>query len=290
MNKVSIIAILSAVFYGISIPFSKIMLIKGVNPMVLGGLTYLGAGFGLLLFSLMKSFKKERIFQNPLGKKEFPYAVLMVFFDIFAILFLMYGLSKTNSANASLLSNFEIVSTSIIAFIFFKEKISKKLWFAIILIIIASIILTYEGSTCLDFTFGSVFVLCAYLFWGMENNCTKMISSKNIFETTIIKGVCSGIGSLIIAYFAKCEIPAFNLIFAILIMGLFSYGISVLMYIYSQNKLGAAKTASYFSYAPYIGIFASIIILKELPSFHFLIAFIIMLFAGCLIYKDNKND
>ena len=68
MNKVSIIAILSAVFYGISIPFSKIMLIKGVNPMVLGGLTYLGAGFGLLLFSLMKSFKQERIMQNPLGK------------------------------------------------------------------------------------------------------------------------------------------------------------------------------------------------------------------------------
>ena len=63
-----------------------------------------------------------------------------------------------------------------------------------------------------------------------------------------------------------------------------------LMYIYSQNKLRAAKTASYFSYAPYIGIFASIIILKELPNFHFLIAFIIMLFAGCLIYKDNKND
>ena len=37
----------------------------------------------------------------------------------------------TNSANVSLLNNFEIVATSMIALVIFKEAISKRLWFAI---------------------------------------------------------------------------------------------------------------------------------------------------------------
>lgn len=287
MNKVSLIAILSAVIYGISIPISKVILSHGVDPIVLGSLTYLGAGIGLLLFNSIKLLKKEKLFKNPLTINELPYAILMVVFDIFAILFLMFGLSKTNSANASLLSNFEIVATSLIAFMFLKEKVSKKLWFAIILIILASIILTYEPKS-LDFTFGSILVLGAYLFWGMENNCTKMISSKNTQEITIIKGLFSGLGSLIIAFILKSNIPSILIILSILTLGFLSYGISVSMYIYSQNKLGAAKTASYFSFAPYIAVSISIIFLFEMPEFKFYIALVIMLISGYLIYKDNN--
>ena len=284
MHKISLIAIISAILYGISIPLSKIFLLNGVNPVVLGGFIYLGAGVGLLLLNTKNKFN----FKNPLTKKELPYTVAMVILDICAIVFLMYGLSKTYSENASLLSNFEIVATSLIAFLIFKEKISKKLWIAIILIIISSTILTYEGAECLNFTFGSVFVLCSYLFWGMENNCTKRISSKNTQEITIIKGLCSGFGSLLIAYFLKLPFPALKIICLILLTGFISYGISVSLYIYSQNKLGAAKTAGYFSFAPYIGIIFSLLILFEIPETKFYLALIIMLVAGILIYKDNN--
>ena len=44
----------------------------------------------------------------------------------------MLGINATTSANVSLLNNFEIVATSIIVLLIFKEVISKKLWFAII--------------------------------------------------------------------------------------------------------------------------------------------------------------
>ncbi len=287
MNKASLIAILSAVLYGISIPVSKIILSHGINPVVLGGLTYLGAGLGFLIINSVKIFKKEKLFQNPLTINELPYTILMVVFDIFAILLLMFGLSKTNSANASLLSNFEIAATSLIAYMFLKEKVSKKLWCAIILIILASIILTYEPNS-FDFTLGSILVLSAYLFWGMENNCTKMLSSKNSQEITVIKGLFSGIGSLIIAFILKANIPSIPVILSILALGFLSYGISVSMYIYSQNKLGAAKTASYFSFAPYIAAIISIIFLFEMPKFSSYIALLILLISGYIIYKDNN--
>ena len=283
MNKYSLIAILSAFLYALSIPISKIFVLHNISPIVLGGFTYLGAGIGLLLFNAKNSFR----FKNPLTKKEMPYTIAMVILDIFAITFLMLGLKRVNSSTTSLLSNVEIVSTSLIAFIIFNEKISKKMWSAIILIIFASLILSLNDFN-IQFNIGSFLVLLSFIFWGIENNCTKMISSKNTTEITIIKGLSSGIISLIIAHFFKFNFPDIKTILLILTMGFISYGVSVSLYIYSQNKLGAAKTASYFSFVPYFGVILSIIFLMEIPDIKFYIAFLIMLFAGILISKDNK--
>ncbi len=285
MNKASFAALLSAVFYALSIPISKLLLLENINPVVIGGFTYLGAGIGLFLLNIKNSFR----FKNPLTIKDVPYAVAMVVFDICAIIFLMFGLLKTNSSNASLLSNFEIVATSLIAFLIFKEQISKKLLYAILLIITASLILTYNGINSFRFSLGSVLVLAAYCFWGAENNCTKKLSSKNSQEITMIKGLFSGFGSLLIAYIFKMSVPNLKIIFFILLMGFLSYGVSVCMYIYSQNKLGAVKTAGYFSFAPYIAVILSILFLFEPPDLKFYFALVIMIIAGYLIYKDNKN-
>ena len=79
----------------------------------------------------------------------------MVLLDILAIISLMFGLSKTNSANASLIGNFELAATTIVSFLVFREKISKKLLVSIALITIAGIILTFEGSRSFYFNFYS---------------------------------------------------------------------------------------------------------------------------------------
>ncbi len=105
----------------------------------------------------------------------------------------MIGLTSCNGANASLLNNFEIVITSLIAFLFFKEKISKKLLIAIILVSIASTILSFNAHESLTFNKGSIFVLLATCCWGLENNCTRMLSSKSSIQITTIKGIFSGL-------------------------------------------------------------------------------------------------
>ncbi len=290
MNKKIYIILIAAVLYGISIPISKIILQNDVQPVMLAAFTYLGAGIGLGLYNLFNKFALGKNINEPLTKKELPYTLAMVILDITAIILLMNGISLTNSANASLLSNCEIASTSIIALIFFKEYISKKLWTAIILIISAGMILTFEGEGSLDFSLGSILVIASYVCWGAENNCTKMISSKNTQEITIIKGLFSGIGSLIIALMFGEHFPSFIWLFIIILMGFLSYGLSVAMYIKSQNHLGAAKTAAYFSTAPFFGVIFSLLILGEKPGINFYISLIIMLIAGIFISKDyNKN-
>ena len=115
----------------------------------------------------------------------------------------MFGHLDTASTNASLLNNFEIVCTSIIALFIFKEAISKKMWFAIILITLSSFVLSIQDITQFKLSWGAILVLLATLCWGMENNCTRNLSSKNTYKVVFIKGIFSGLGSLIVAIILK---------------------------------------------------------------------------------------
>ena len=134
-------AILAAALYAINLPLSKLLL-RHTSPTMMAALLYLGAGLGLLLLT---GGKKAG---NPLTRRELPYTISMIVLDIAAPILLMFGLKYTGSANASLLNNFEIVATSLIALLVFREVLSRRLWAAIILVTLASILLSFEGVPC----------------------------------------------------------------------------------------------------------------------------------------------
>lgn len=211
----------------------------------------------------------------------------MVLLDIAAPIFLMIGLTMTTSANASLLNNFEIVATSVIALCIFKEVISKRLWLAIFLLTFSSILLSVEDIKSLSLSLGSIFVLGACICWGFENNCTRMLSSKNPLEIVIIKGFGSGIGSLCIALFLGERYTNFSYILIALLLGFVAYGLSILLYIYAQRYLGAAKTSTYYAVSPFIGVLLSFLIFRQPPTPLFLIAFGIMLAGAFLAATDS---
>ena len=140
--KASFFALLAALLYSFSSPFSKVLL-SSFPPTLLAGVLYLGAGIGTsTLFFTNKNKERERI-----DKSDMVYVILMVILDIAAPVFMMKGLSITRSENASLLGNFEIVATAIIALLFFRKRISKKSGLAILLITLSSFILSYNRST-----------------------------------------------------------------------------------------------------------------------------------------------
>lgn len=286
-NKIAVIfAVLAAALYAINVPLSKILL-NYVEPTMMAAFLYLGAGIGLIIYSFIcKAAGKESI-KEPLTIKELPYTIAMVVLDIAAPILLMYGILNTTSANVSLLNNFEIVATSLIALIFFKEIISKRLWLAIILVTIASIILGYEGTDSFIFNKGSLLVLGACICWGMENNCTKMLSSKSSVEIVTVKGCFSGLGSLIIAFIIGENLPALIWVFAVLILGFVAYGLSINFYILAQKDLGAAKTSAFYSIAPFLGVAFSLLILGERPNIQFYTALLIMVISTILMVKDT---
>lgn len=270
-KKAIFYAILAAALYALNAPISKLLLIR-IPSTMMAGLLYLGAGSGMFLMEKIAKNKQEQ----PLTKKELPFTIAMVVLDIAAPIFLMIGLTKCSAANASLLNNFEIVATSLIALFIFREVISKRLWFAIVLVTLSSILLSFEDMSSLEFSWGSLFVLLACVCWGFENNCTRMLSSKNPAQIVIIKGFGSGFGALVLSFIIGEYYFHIGYIFLALLLGFVAYGLSIYFYIYAQRDLGAAKTSTYYAISPFIGAALSLIIFREQPSAIFLIALVIM--------------
>ena len=286
-QKATFFALLAAVLYAINSPVSKLLLEK-IPSAMMAAFLYLGAGLGLFIMGLIQKAAGQKEKELPLTRKELPYTLGMVVLDIAAPICLMIGLLHTTAANASLLNNFEIVATSIIALVVFKEAISKRLWLAISLVTLSSFILSFEDMSSFSFSYGSVFVLLACVCWGLEDNCTRMLSSKNPLEIVVIKGFGSGLGSLIIALVIGEKVPNLLYILCALLLGFVAYGLSIYFYIYAQRDLGAAKTSTYYAVAPFVGAGLSLLIFWELPSLSYIIALIIMIIGTYFASTDGK--
>lgn len=280
-------AVLAAALYAINAPISKLLLSK-VSATMMAAFLYLGAGIGLSLLQIIQKGTHKEVKEKPLTRRELPYTIGMIVLDIAAPLFLMAGLTMTTAANASLLNNFEIVATSVIALAVFHEAISKRLWIAIGLVTVASLILSFEDISSLSFSMGSVFVLLACVCWGFENNCTRMLSEKSPIEIVIIKGFCSGMGSFVIALIMREPIPKLIYILGALLLGFVAYGLSIFFYIYAQRYLGAAKTSAYYAISPFIGVAVSFVIFRQTPTIWFLIALVIMMIGTYFASTDGE--
>lgn len=277
-------ALAAALFYALSIPCAKLLLGQ-IAPTYAAALLYLGAGIGVGIMYL-PHYRHEQASAR-LARKDLPYTVGMIVLDIAALILLMIGVRTGSAANASLLGNFEIVATTLIALLLFREKVSKKLWAAIVLILIASMMLSFSGAGSLQFSVGSLFVLGAAACWGLENNCTRSISDKSTYQIVTLKGFGSGFGSLLIALAVGEPFPKLRHILPALLLGFVAYGLSIFTYIRAQNSLGAAKTSAYYAAAPFIGVFLSFVVLHEPLSAVFFAALLVMLGGTVLIAADT---
>ena len=286
IKKGIVFAILAAALYSINAPFSKILL-EFMPPTLMAGFLYVGAGIGITFIALIRKMKKYETKELKLTKSELPYTIAMIILDIAAPIFLLFGLNATTAANASLLNNFEIVATAIIALMVFKERISPRLWFGILFITLSCGILSFEDVSSLHFSYGSLFVLLSAICWGFENNCTRKISSKDPLQIVLLKGIFSGIGSLIIGLYMGERIASLWSIFAVLWIGFIAYGLSIYFYVYAQRLLGAARTSAYYAVAPFIATILSLIILREVPDIAYYFALALMIIGAWLSSQDK---
>ena len=277
-------AFLAAALYALNVPLSKLLL-GFVSPAMMAALLYLGAGVGIGILYLVRFRKREK--DARLTKQELPFILGMILLDIAAPIFLMLGLQKSSAESASLLGNFEIVATSVIALALFSEKISKKLWLAIGLITLSSVILSIKPGQSISFSVGSLFILAACICWGLENNCTRKLSSKSTAQIVILKGFFSGLGSLAVAFMLGESFPAPGYIGAALLLGFAAYGLSIFFYIRAQRDLGAAKTSAYYAIAPFLGVLFSWLLFRDRLELPFIAALAIMILGTYFSITDT---
>ncbi len=278
-------AILAAALYGASSPVSK-KLLTHLPPTLMASMLYLGAGLGMSVLFLLQSRESKGA---GIEKKDFPYVLGMILLDIAAPILLMMGLYKTTASTVSLLNNFEIVVTTLIALILFKESVGKRMWIAIFLITASSMILSISDFSKIELSSSSIFVLLACVSWGLENNCTRMLSLKNPVQIVVVKGLGSGVGAFMVALYLGESIGHIGYMVLALILGFFAYGLSITLYIRAQRDLGASRTSAFYAAAPFMGVLLSWFFLREPITGTFLLALAVMI-VGTYFAVSETHD
>jgi drug/metabolite transporter (DMT)-like permease len=255
--------LVAAALFGAAVPLSKIML-RGWDEVPLAGTLYLASGIGLQVGRL---FHKAGA---PLCRGDLPWlAGAVLFGGIAAPVALLYGIRFTTGYAGSLLVNLEAVFTGALAVSLFGERLSRRDLVALAVLILGACAVGFASSGSGEGprpVLGAALVALACLFWGFDNNFTQRISGRDPLQIAGVKGLAAGATNLGIglAIGQHFSLEPGSLAGAALI-GLFSYGVSLALFVLGLRKLGAARTAALFATAPLSGVLLSWLILGESP-------------------------
>lgn len=283
-------AFMAAILFGASAPIAK-KLLGEIEPVTLAGLLYVGSGIGLLLFRSLRYVKSDAPkIEAELDKGDIKWLIGAILSGgVAAPIVLMFSLRNTPAASASLLLNFEGVSTTIIAALVFKEAVERRIWLAVVFITVASILLSLNFKGEWGISLGSIGIICACILWGIDNNFTRNISSKDPIIIVTIKGLGAGSFTLLIAFLLHNSLPDFKIILGAMLLGCFSYGLSIVLCILAMRNLGAARTSALFGTAPFAGALLSFILFQEIPDMIFFISILVMALGAILLLSENHG-
>ncbi len=282
-------ALLSAVLFGASAPLAKLLLGE-IQPIPLAAFLYLGSGIGLFLFWLVRRHSSHFNNEAMLSKLDLPWLIASTATGgILAPIVLMFSLKNVPGSTASLLLNFEGVATTFIAWMVFREAVSRKVWLSVASILAACILLTWDPNGQWGFSLGALGVVLACFLWGADNNFTRNISSKDPVLIVTIKGAVAGLFSLSCAVILGNALPSVFTAFGAMLIGFICYGISIVLFIYAMRNMGASRTSAFFGTAPFIGSFISIFIFNEAPGLLFYVSASLMV-AGVYLLTSESHE
>jgi drug/metabolite transporter (DMT)-like permease len=276
-RHVGYVAVLaSALLTGVGITLNKLTL-ADVNPTVVAGLTYLFAGIALAIvrFSPLNT-RVMRLIKGPTKteasfcrKDIFVLLLLITAGAVIAPFLFLNGLNETTAVNASLLQNAESLFTILIAVFFLKEKAKRKDWFAVLFLVVGAVFLTTNAEfgklTLTQTILGNVFIVAACLFWGIDNNLSKKLCSKeDILLPIVIKCLLGGTMLLALAclFGFSFTIPLATLPY-LAFVGVLSTGFSIVLFWVGLREIGSMRTGAIFATSSLFGVAFAFVILGE---------------------------
>lgn len=294
MNRHAVIfALLSAALFGASTPAAKALL-GSVDPIVLAGLLYCGAGLGVAVLrragrSIMSSPDAAEV---ALGRKEVPWlAGAIVAGGIVGPVLLMAGLAGTEAATASLLLTFEGVATALMAWFVFHENFDRRVALGMACLVAGAILLSWTGQPGMANLLGPLAIIGACIAWGLDNNLTRNVSLSDPLQIVELKGLIAGPVNLALGLIAGGQLPG---VFAVALAGLvgfLGYGVSLALFVVALRHLGTARTGAYFSTAPFIGTLAAVALLHEPITLQLVLAGLLMATGVWLhLTEDHEHE
>ena len=251
---------------------------------MLAAILYLGSGFASSILLLCQPQEKKI---SALKLDTLRMLIAIILGGICAPLLLMTAMSSLKASTVSLLLNFEIVFTAVIAAVFFKEVLSKKIFAGLFAIFAGGICLSLNSN--LETSWAFIYAIAAALLWSIDANITARITTIKPLEISRRKGLIAGSFNLVVALFSGSSWPGISVMLWGMLAGFICYGMSLVFFIESMRKLGAARATSLFATEPFIGAILCVIFLHEKITVNLILAGILMSTGVALHLKDNSK-
>jgi drug/metabolite transporter (DMT)-like permease len=289
VGKGTLDGLLAAALFGLSAPLSKLLLVD-VDPVVLAGLLYLGAGASLAALAGLFALAGRGRGEARLERRDLPWlggAILVG--GVMAPLLLLFGIAQTPAATASLLLTLETAATAGLAALLFREAVGRTTWIAVGLVTAGGLLLALDPQGAWGLSPGCLLIIGACALWGLDNNLTRHVSLRDPKTIVILKGLGAGSVSLLLAVILGRPFPSLGRAAAALVLGAVSYGASIALFVRSLQKLGAARTGALFGTAPFLATAVSLLIFREPPAIVMYGTLPLMLIAAWLLARERHE-
>jgi drug/metabolite transporter (DMT)-like permease len=246
-------ALIAAVLFGLATPAAK-HLLGDVSPWLLAGLLYCGSGIGLFAYRFVRRAPRLRLPRGDLPAL----AGAILCGGVVAPVLLLVGLSNTPASSASLLLNAEGSLTALVAWTVFRENVDLRVGGGMAAIVVGAVLLSVQNGVAWGSAVPSLLILGACAFWALDNNLTRAVALNDATWLAGIKGAVAGPVNVGLALAIGDSLPPLAPAVSALVLGLFSYGVSLALFVVALRHLGAARAGGYFGIAPFIGAGAAL--------------------------------
>ncbi len=288
MNKSAIIgylsALLASVLFG-AVPTIAKPVISNINVLLLSSIAYLIAA---LVFTPIS--KKAKTI---LSKKDYIILVTISVCGAAAAPYLYFvGLHQSSATDTSLLSNVEIMFTVLFGLLFFKERLKPIDFISVALVLLGVVIITTDlkfSGSILQLNAGHFFILGSMALWALDNNLSRIISTK--MDTAKLVQLKSAIGgSILLGAVLVLHVPlviSASQIPYVILLSAVGFGGSLYFFLQSLKRIGTIKTIMIFSMSSVFGlVFASVFLHEQISMYQ--IAAIAIMLTG--IYAINRKE
>lgn len=279
MKRFAIVTgLLSGFLFGVATPFSKLLL-AGMNSFQLAGLLYLGAALAMFPYIFRRNNNLSLLFQ----KGSWAKTTGIIFFGGFlGPLLLLAGLRSANAASVSIWLNMELVATAVLGVLIFKDNLDRNTWIGVALTLLAGIVTSLgTGSSGI---ISALLITAACISWAVDNHLTALTDGASPQSVTFIKGIVAGSVNLLIGCLISSAPLKFGNIGPALLVGIFSYGFSIMLFVTSAQNLGATRGQILFSTAPLWGVVLSYVFYHESFQWVHVISIVLLALAVTVTY------
>jgi drug/metabolite transporter (DMT)-like permease len=283
-------ALIAALLFGASTPLAKLLL-RDTPPLLLAGLLYAGSGLGLLLVLMVRGSRRQTPATRVRGFSRGDlgwWAGAILAGGVLGPVLLLLGLRQLGAAQASLLLNLEGVLTALLAWFAFRENFDRRIAIGMAAIVLGGIVLSWDPAGTAGWSSGALLVAGACGCWALDNNLTRKIATHDALMIACAKGLVAGLVNLSLAMLLGAHWPAVATLSAALVLGFFGYGVSLVLFVVGLRQLGTARTAAYFSLAPFFGAALAIVLRDEPVSTSLLVAGALMA-AGVWLHLTERH-